>query len=163
MEKSHVAAQGPFLSPSEPRADIANGATLESLAATTKGSTACAVAECRADPGGTGQGMGKAPFRAHSRGCVPRLQPSRLTPALYNGTCVHLAHIFNPRKWQSGFKPGFLQFGEPYLPGHHPCPCLSFSTCPQRNAPNPSVPIPLQTMCPPQGRRWPSAQLAGCV
>lgn len=51
MEKSHVAAQGPFLSPSEPRADIANGATLESLAATTKGSMACApVAECRADP-----------------------------------------------------------------------------------------------------------------
>lgn len=79
------------------------------------------------------------------------------------------AHICNPRKWQAEFKPGFLQFGEPYLPGHHSCPCLSFSTSPQRNPPNPSVPIPLphvmpvvvQTMCPPQGRRWHLPNLLG--
>lgn len=72
-----MAAQGPFLSLSEPQADSANKATLESLAATTKGST---VAHLSLSAGQTlealGRNMGEAPFRSQ-QGCVLLLQPSR--------------------------------------------------------------------------------------
>ena len=104
-----------------------------------------------------GPQMGKAPFCCRSTALASSQLHAAGFMSIWRNRLVE-AHVFKPRKWQTGFKPG-LQLGEPHLPGYHPCPSLNLPTCPQESPPNPSVPLAVQEVCSPQGRRWLSTGL----